>query len=252
MKKGNICRFSIQNCKLYKMAEIKPFRAWRYNQRFSSNIEEVVSPLFDVISDNQRESLYQNPLNSLHLSVPRDNKPNISIVKTLNKWKQDLVISREENPCIYVYYQYFNLHNDPKLYCRKGFVSFIKAYDWNENIILRHENTIPKSVEDRTKVLIATEINASATHGLYSDNEFELEIYMDEAIKNPVYETEDYQGVRDVLAVIDDAEIIKKFVDKLKDKKVILADGHHRYEGSLAYRKEMQGKNLRTYWSGIL
>jgi uncharacterized protein (DUF1015 family) len=64
---------------------------------------------------------------------------------------------------------------------------------------------------------------------------------MDAAILNPIYETEDYQGVRDVLAVIHDAGVIKKFLSSLKDKTVILADGHHRYEGSL-FNKHKQEK----------
>jgi uncharacterized protein (DUF1015 family) len=62
---------------------------------------------------------------------------------------------------------------------------------------------------------------------------------MDEAITVPIFETEDYQGVRDVLAVIHDAAVIDKFMAHLKNRTVILADGHHRYEGSLVYRKKM-------------
>jgi uncharacterized protein (DUF1015 family) len=62
---------------------------------------------------------------------------------------------------------------------------------------------------------------------------------MDEAIKAPIFETEDYQGVRDVLGVIHDASVIKKFIDFMRGETIILADGHHRYEGSLHYRKRM-------------
>jgi len=66
---------------------------------------------------------------------------------------------------------------------------------------------------------------------------------MDESILNPIYSTEDYQGVRDVLSVIHDFEIVKKFIQKVKNQQIILADGHHRYEGSLEYRKKMMGAN---------
>ncbi|MEM9983433.1 MAG: DUF1015 domain-containing protein, partial [Bacteroidota bacterium] len=126
---------------------------------------------------------------------------------------------------------------------RKGFICNIKAYDWDEQVLLRHENTIPRSVNDRTALLKATQINAAPTHGLYSDPTFTLEYYMDEAMKNPLYETEDYQGVRDVLAVIQDVAIIQHFIDQLKNKQIILADGHHRYTSSLAYRKEKSQAN---------
>jgi uncharacterized protein (DUF1015 family) len=61
---------------------------------------------------------------------------------------------------------------------------------------------------------------------------------MDEAIQKPIYETEDYQGVRDVLGVIQDAKVIRKFIDTIKDKTIILADGHHRYEGSILLKRK--------------
>jgi uncharacterized protein (DUF1015 family) len=78
---------------------------------------------------------------------------------------------------------------------------------------------------------------------LYTDSTFELEKYMDEAIRVPLYETEDYQGVRDVLAIIHDAGVVQKFIDVLKEKSVILADGHHRYEGSLVYMNQQKAIN---------
>jgi len=218
------------------MAEIRPFRAWRYNETLSENIESLTSPLFDVVSEKQRKALYQNPLNSIHLSVPE--KGADVATRLLEKWKVDEIIKQDALPGIYVYYQYFKMAGSPKPLVRKGFICFIRAYDWSENQILRHENTIPKAVNDRIELLEKTELNVSPTHGLYTDKDYELEKYMDEAITNPLHEAEDYQGVRDVLAVIHDAAVIQKFIDVIRDKKVILADGHHRYEGSLIYKKQ--------------
>ncbi|HZY81461.1 MAG TPA: DUF1015 domain-containing protein [Cyclobacteriaceae bacterium] len=218
------------------MAEIKPFRAWRYNDTLSENIEALTSPLFDVVSDKQRRVLYQNPLNSIHLSVPEKGADVASHL--LEKWKVDEVIRQDALPGIYVYYQYFKVPHSPNWLCRKGFICYIRVYDWDENVILRHENTIPKAVNDRIELLEKTELNVSPTHGLYTDKEYELEKYMDEAMTNPLLETEDYQGVRDVLAVIHDANVIQKFIDVIKEKKIILADGHHRYEGSMIYKKQ--------------
>jgi uncharacterized protein (DUF1015 family) len=216
------------------VAEIKPLRAWRYNASYS--IDELTSPLFDVVSDKQRKALYQNPHNSIYLSVPQQPNAAAKAAVLLHDWKQQGVVMQDKLPGIYVYYQYFKLAGSATEYCRKGFVCNIRAYDWSENIIQRHENTIPSAVNDRIELLEKTELNVSPTHGLYTDENHILEAYMDEAIKNPLYECEDYQGVRDVLAVIHNAVIIRAFIDLLKDKKIILADGHHRYEGSLAYK----------------
>ncbi|CAN5382973.1 DUF1015 domain-containing protein [soil metagenome] len=219
------------------MAEIKPFRAWRYNIDLSKNIDKLTSPLFDVVSEKQRHNLYKNPYNSIHISVPLGEDPAANASKTLNKWKSEGIIVQDPIPGIYVYYQYFTLAGTHKEFCRKGFIANIKAYDWDENVVLRHENTIPQSVNDRIDLLAATELNVSPTHGLYTDPDFELDYIMDEAIKHPLYDSEDYQGVRDVLGVIHDATLIRKFIKVLEDKQIILADGHHRYEGSLAYKK---------------
>jgi len=225
------------------MAEIKPIKAWRYNEQMVSDIGTVTSPLFDVVSDKQRAALYQNPLNSIHLSVPQQPHAADQAERLLNEWKKEGVILQDKLPGIYVYYQYFKLAGDPKEYCRKGFVCHIRTSPFEEKIILRHENTIPQSVNDRIALLSKTELHVSPTHGLYTDSTFELDKYMDEAISNPVYETEDYQGVKDVLGLIQDAEVIKLFIHSLKDKTIILADGHHRYESSLVHMQNCKAAN---------
>jgi uncharacterized protein (DUF1015 family) len=225
------------------MAEIKPIRAWRYHPEIAKDIESVSSPLFDVVSEKQRAALYKNPYNSIHLSVPRGPDAASRAATLLADWKATGILEQDKLPGIYVYYQYFKLAGSTKELCRKGFVCHVRTYDWNENVILRHENTIPKAVNDRIELLEKTQLHVSATHGLYTDPDLQLEKLMDEAIQFPIYETEDYQGVRDVLAVIHDAAVIRMFINLMKDKTIILADGHHRYEGSLMYRKKMKAAN---------
>ena len=213
-------------------------RGWRYNPVLSADIDAYVSPLFDVVSAKQREALYQNPLNSIHLSVPRADDPATAALTRLREWQASGVLRQDELPGIYAYYQYFRLPGSAREYCREGFMCHIRAYDWEDEVVLRHENTLPASVNDRAELLARTQFQTSATHGLYRDEDFELEIYLDEAMRSPLVETEeDYQGARDVLAVIQDAAIIRRFQQVLVARQVILADGHHRYEGSLAYRQ---------------
>ncbi|MFD2203518.1 DUF1015 domain-containing protein [Shivajiella indica] len=225
------------------MAEILPIKAWRYHERFAGNIEELTSPLFDVVSSKQREALYANPYNSIHLSVPLGENPSQQAQFLLEKWKKEEVIVQDKIPGIYVYYQYFKFPGQEEESCRKGFIAQIRAYDWDEKVVLRHENTIAKSVNDRTDLLYATRFQPSPTHGLYEDPLFLLEPYMDVAIENPIYDLEDYQGVREVLAVIHDVPTIRKFLEVLSDKQIILADGHHRFEGAIAVKKKMEKDN---------
>lgn len=222
------------------MADIQPLRGWRYNPALSADIDAYVSPLFDVVSDRQRETLYRQPLNALHLAVPEGDDPAGAALARLRAWQANGVLRQDELPGLYVYYQYFRLPGSPRDYCRKGFMCHIRAHDWAEDVVLRHEDTLPAAVNDRTELLARTQFQTSATHGLYRDEEFELETYLDEAIRSPLVETDDYQGARDVLAVIQDAAIIRRFQAVLGGRQVLLADGHHRYEASLAYRRTRQ------------
>jgi uncharacterized protein (DUF1015 family) len=218
------------------MADILPIRPWRYNRKLSASLEALTSPLFDVVSDKQRDALYKHPYNSIHLSVPEPLRGKDHVAKLLQEWKRDGILIQDDIPAIYVYYQYFSHSSSPREYCRKGFICHIRAYDWDEKVVLRHENTIPDTVNDSVSILEKTELHSSPTLGLYTDNEFQLERYMDAAMTDPIYDTEDYQGVRNVLAVIHDAEVIKIFISVLEDKTVILADGLHRYEASLIHK----------------
>lgn len=225
------------------MAEIRPFRAWRYSSDFDDRISELTAPLFDVVSFKHRERLYKNPLNSIHLSMPREGYHDRRYTQRIEEWKQVGILKHDDKPSIYVYYQYFRLGGQEEVFCRKGIVAFVKLHDWEDGTIMRHENTIPKAVHGRKQVLAQTGLNVSPTHGLYTDEEFGIESMLDEAIQTPIYDSEDYQGVRDVLAAITDPERISKIVSTLADKKIILADGHHRYQGALMHRDEQRKLN---------
>ncbi len=227
------------------MAEIRPIRAWRYNKELGSKIEGLTSPLFDVVSAKQRKALYSNPYSSIHLSVPEGPNAAERASKILNQWKKNGTIVQDNIPGIYIYYQYYTLPQQNKEYCRKGFICNIQTYSWEENVILRHENTMPRSVFDRKEILKSTLLNVSPTHGLYIDPEYKLEALMEESMQSPIYESEDYQGVLNLVSVIHDQQVIKQFVSTLENKQVILADGHHRYEGSLMYQQEMMSLNSK-------
>lgn len=230
------------------MAVILPLKAWRYEDQLGKNMEALTAPLFDVVSAKQRELLYQNTLNSIHLSVPQGEQPHLDAKRLLDRWKAEGILVQDDVPGIYVYYQYFRLPGEQEERCRRGFIAQIKATPWEENMILRHENTIVSAVHDRVDLLRATEIQASPTHGLYEDVNQELEPWMDQAMVQPLYELEDYQGVREVLGRITDPAIIAKFLKTLSDKKVILADGHHRLEAGIAYRQERAKDFSGTKW----
>jgi uncharacterized protein (DUF1015 family) len=214
------------------MATIVPIRAWRYKPEIP--IQSVIAPLFDVATEKQRQQLYKNPQNSIYLSVP---PPQTDLSNVVQNWKKEILV-QDKQPAIYVYYQYFSAPNSDVLQCRKGFIAHLKVADWNEKVVLRHESTIPNAVGERAKILEETRLHASATHGLYTDETQCLEPLMEEAIAQPLYETEDFQGVKNVIAVITDVKKIQHFVKLLANKSIILADGHHRYQASIELKKK--------------
>ncbi|MFY0686166.1 MAG: DUF1015 domain-containing protein [Cyclobacteriaceae bacterium] len=223
------------------MAEIHPFKGWRYNPHRFDKIDELTSPLFDVVSQAQLERLYQHAYNSIHLAVPRENAQKLRSI--ISEWKNEKIIDQDQIPCIYVYYQHFTLPGSDHELVRKGFIANMRIYDWEENMLLRHEDTMPFSVQDRQAALEITQLHTSPTHGLYTDESHNIEKLLDVAIKSPIYETEDYQGVRDSFARISDPNIIQTIVSTIKDKQIILADGHHRYAGSLANMRKSKSNN---------
>lgn len=171
------------------------------------------------MTSKQRDLLYQNPLNSIHLSVPQGENGHLAAQKLLAQWKSQGILIQDDVPSIYVYYQYFRLPGEKEERCRKGFIAQIKASDWEEKLILRHENTIVSAVNDRVDLLRATKIQVSPTHGLYEDLTQELEPFMDKAMEQPLYDLEDYQGVREVMSRITDPSLIRLFLKTLAPKK---------------------------------
>jgi len=223
------------------MAIIRPLRAWRYNPNLVYGINDLTSPLFDVATLKQIEKLRQNPVNSIHITLPTGKNPGLTARKTLEGWKKDKVILQDEEPAIYVYYQYFSLPNETIVHCRRGIIAMVKYPEvgavGNDKILI-HEATIEAAVENRKELLREMELCASPTHGLYSDPSYTLEPIMEASMEKPLYDVTDYQGVRDVISEVKKADDIRTIVRLIAQKQIALADGHHRYQAGLDHRDE--------------
>jgi uncharacterized protein (DUF1015 family) len=203
------------------------------------SIDRYVSPLFDVVTPAQLEQLYRIPQNSIHLSVPRRGPGMDTPEEIVKAWKANAYLNLEPIPAIYAYYQHFTMPGESAPSVRKGLICLVKATAWNEGHVLRHESTMPDAVKDRLQTLRETQMQVNPTHGLYHDPAFSLEPILDEAMRAPLFETEDYQGVRDVIAVIQDRDAVLQIMELMRHQTIVLADGHHRYEAAVAHRKEL-------------
>ncbi|QDH80947.1 DUF1015 domain-containing protein [Echinicola soli] len=225
------------------MADIIPFSAWRYSEKLRPKIANLTVPNLDGISKVQLDKRYQDPTNSIHLTLPAPPSEVEKKAVLLKNWKNNKVLKQDPAPAIYIYYQHFCLPGSTRRFCRKGFIAYIKAYHWEEKVILGHENTIPYALKEQVQLLSKTQIQPSPTHGLYEDPENSLVPLMDNYMNTPIFDFQNDLGIREQLAAVTDPEDIMQFVSHLKGQKIILADGHHRLQASIHHRDHCKENN---------
>ena len=239
------------------MAEIEPFRGIRYNEEAVGDFSKVIAPPYDVISPRQREELYaKSPFNAVRIELPKgEGKQRYKNAKKIySEWLQDGVLIRDDEPSIYPYYQDFEFEGER--YTRKGFIANVKVEDFDKRIILPHEQTFRKHKEDRLALTIACNSNLSQIFCVYPDASGEIEEDIDKSIGKPLVDVIFEEGIRNTLWKISDPRIIGRVKNLLKDKSILIADGHHRYETSINFRdlrrKETEGNSGPMPWDYVM
>lgn len=231
------------------MAEVFPFRGVLYNQEKIPNLEEVVAPPYDVISGEEQEILYEkSPYNCIRLILgkeyPGDNKENnryTRAAKCFKEWQEERILVRDEKPSIYLYEQDYTLEDGQKK-TLKGFISLVRLVDYDQGVILPHETTFSKPTEDRLNLTRACLANFSSIFGLYSDIHDEVNRVLDSKRDNPIIDITTNDRIAHRLTRIKDEKSKDKIAKIMKDKQIIIADGHHRYKTALRFRNEMRQK----------
>lgn len=235
------------------MAIIRPFQGMRYDLSVVGDLSDVVSPPYDVISPADRVYYHQkHPNNFVRLVLGEellgDNQQENRFTrarKYLDDWSNNGVFKQEQAPAIYVYEQEYTKAGQTLTI--RGFTLLVRIEDYANGVILPHENTLAKPKSDLIKLIRATEANFDSIYGLYPDKEQELTSLLDDsATTTPDAEAYDKDSVRHRLWVIDDPAQISKVAAFLADKEIVIADGHHRYETSMAYRNEARTRDGST------
>ncbi len=227
------------------MALVKAFRGIRYNPELIDDFSSVVAPPYDIIDDSLREDLYRrHPYNIVRLILAKgENEERYSKAASLfEQWLREKVLIQDDLPSIYPYYQEFEFEGER--FTRKGFVATVKIEDFDSKVVLPHERTFSKHKEDRLKLMQACKANLSQVFAVFSDEEGISERLIDSSIGEPILDIVacDGDGVRNVLWKISDPEVVSQVAEVLKDKSLLIADGHHRYETALNYRNMMRAK----------
>lgn len=226
------------------MAKVRGFKGIRYNDKKINDISKVIAPPYDVINKEQQELLYsmdENNIIKIDLNKTEGDKKYEEASRLLNEWINNQVLIEEEKESIYPYYQKFSFKG--KDYERLGIVARVKVCDFDEKIILPHEQTFSGPKADRLKLMNSCRTNISPIFGVYdnSDNKIEKIISQFTNSNDPIIEAESSDGIVNKIWKIDNSDILSEISSFFETKEILIADGHHRYETSLNYSK--QNKN---------
>ncbi len=216
---------------------IAPFAALTFDCTRAGRLETLIAPPYDLIDGARQNALYaRNPYNIVRLELNREADPYAAAAATLAKWRADGILRPTPRPAIYHYTQSFEL--DGRRYTRTGLVVRMRLDDFSGGLILPHERTFPKAKEDRLRLLAATRANVSPIFGLYPAGDAALEALLANAARRePLFAATDDLGVRNEVRAIGDPAEIETARRALAAVRILIADGHHRYETALEYRR---------------
>lgn len=217
------------------MAQIFPFKALRYTKK-AGKLKDNICPPYDIISADERKALINKSVfNLVTLEKPEGENKYVEARHTLEEWIKNGVVAYDDSDSVYLYRVSFvyggaDYHYD-------GIIALCKAYNFDEKVVLPHENTLSGAKEDRFRLLLATRTSFSSVYSLYEDKDGAVKNGLDGVTETePVSKVTDGEGVTHTLWRISDEKRIDAIVNAMADKKLYIADGHHRYETALRYR----------------
>jgi uncharacterized protein (DUF1015 family) len=231
------------------VAEIIPFRGFRYDLATVKDLDLVVTQPYDRISDADQRVYYdRSPYNLVRAekgkAEPGDNGKNVytRAGASLAEWIKEGVLRRDELPSLYVYHQEYGFAGQRLV--RKGVIVLGKL---EPEKVHAHERTLKGPKEDRLRLMRATEANFGHIFMLYSDPARRADQALETAIagKPPTMEARDDFGNRHVVWQVTDTGTIALVASALSDKDLYIADGHHRYETAITFMRECEAKGWR-------
>jgi len=224
------------------MARVRPFAAVRYRHE-TPDISPLTAPPYDVISAEECESyLALDPHNVVELELAEGAlDPEVpgnryeTAAATWNSWREEGILQRDPTPSFYVLGQRYELDGVPIR--RKALIAEVTLEPFSAGVVLPHERTLPKALGDRYELIKATAANFSQVFGLFDDAAGETDPLFTRAMSHePTLIATDPDGVQSLVWAVSDASLVAGFEQALADKRIFIADGHHRYTTALAYR----------------
>lgn len=233
------------------MATIKPFAALRFRTDKAGEIETLTCPPYDIISEEQRrEYLRQNPNNIIRLELPRGEDPYAEAGRLLSRWQEEGVLKQDETPALYIYEEEFTVRAPNGGEQRKklrGLICRVQLEAFSKGVVLPHEETLSKAKADRFELMRATFCNFSQIYSLYMDEEGRTRRSVEALSAGaPAIEMTDGDGVTHRLWVVPDSPAVQEICAQFAERKLYIADGHHRYETALNFRDWCREQGLSS------
>jgi uncharacterized protein (DUF1015 family) len=236
------------------MADVYPFRGLRYNPA-TVPIEKVVTQPYDKISKEMQQRYYAlDPHNIVRIVLgkgnsgdsPADNVYTRASAQ-LKAWRESGVLVPLAAPSFVVYFQRFTIPGTQEERIRKGFIGLGRLEDYANRIVYPHERTLSGPKQDRLQLLRHTRTHFEQIFMLYEDPEQRIDGVLDTVSEDaPDIEVTDEYGVTHTLWIVDSPSVLKRIQEEMSGKKLIIADGHHRYETALAYRDEVRSQGVHA------
>lgn len=234
------------------MAEIAPFQALRYDPQLV-RLEDVVTQPYDKITPEMQAKYYElSPHNLVRIILGRQfetDNPEFNVytraAEYLHDWRAGGILKQDAEPSLYFYSQTFTVPGSRVLAERRGIIALGRLHDYADKVVYRHEQTLAKPRADRLNLLRHTKAHFGQIFMLYNDPEAEIEQLLASEEEPDASILDEYE-VLHRLWRIHDAGIVQTIQQLMRDKKLLIADGHHRYETALAYRDERRSQAGNT------
>jgi len=232
------------------MVAAAPFRGLRFDPAVVGDHAQVTAPPYDVISPEARDAYEaMSPYNVVRLILARPGQTDVPqperdgtadyrhVTELLAAWCAQGVLRRDRAPCLYVYEETYELGGTRRV--QRGVLASVSLDDTGTWVV-PHERTMAGPVADRLRLLEATEVNLSPVFGVYAGAGGPAAALDDVTATEPALDCVDETGVRHRLWTVSDPERIAAWRERMAAQRVLIADGHHRYRTSLAYRDAMR------------
>jgi uncharacterized protein (DUF1015 family) len=231
------------------LARIFPFQPYRYSAKAGA-AENLLTQPYDKISPQmQARYLSLSPYNLVRIILgqrsPSDSASDNVYTRAaglLDDWIGSGILEQESAPSIYAYFQKFTAPDSGQILERKGFIGLGAVEEYSAGVVHRHEQTLSEPKKDRMELLRHTHAHFGQIFMLYPDPQLAIDRILDEAAEGaPVIAVDDEDGVTHRVWKISDPGAIARIQALMADKKLLIADGHHRYETALAFCNENPG-----------